>query len=91
MSSSLRAKLAEVIKEGKIATRKGEESASNKLQRPQASVGGVSAKASSGDSTGGVKEVSAREEKVSTAKKDSVTPVKKPKKSPAKKKATKKS
>ena len=50
MTSSVRAKMMEVEKEKKIATRQREESADNKLQHKQASVGGVSAKASSSDS-----------------------------------------
>ena len=63
MTSSVRAKMMEVEKEKKIATRQREESADNKLQHKQASVGGVSAKASSGDSTGGVEKVRARTKK----------------------------
>ena len=63
MTSSVRAKMMQVEKEKKIATRKREESESNKLQHQQASVGGVSAKASSGDSSSGVKKVRARTKK----------------------------
>jgi len=92
MTSSLRAKMVQVIKEEKIASRKREESANDKLQHQQASVGGVSAKASSSDSTGGVEKVRARTEKGHFVKDDPNTPeneawVEKPKKAPAKKKA----
>ena len=95
--SSLRAKRVEVIKEKKRATLKREESANDKLQHQQASVGGVSAKASGGDSTGGVEKVRARTAKGHFVKDDPSTPeneawVKKPvkRKPAAKKKATKK-
>jgi len=92
MTSSVRAKMMQVEKEKKIATREREESADNKLQHKQASVGGVSAKASSGDSTGGVEKVRARTKKAHSVKADPNTPeneawVEKPKKAPAKKKA----
>ena len=92
MTSSVRAKMMEVEKEKKIATRQREESSDNKLQHKQASVGGVSAKASSGDSTGGVEKVRARTKKGHFVKDDPSTPeneawVEKPKKAPAKKKA----
>ena len=92
MTSSVRAKMMEVEKEKKIATRQREESSDNKLQHKQASVGGVSAKASSGDSTGGVEKVRARTKKGHFVKDDPNTPeneawVEKPKKAPAKKKA----
>ncbi len=102
MTSSVRAKMMEVEKEKKIATRQREESSDNKLQHQKASVGGVSAKASSGDSIGGVEKVRARTEKGHFVKDDPSTPeneawVEKPqkasakKKVPAKKKAAKKS
>jgi len=102
MTSSVRAKMMEVEKEKKIATRQREESSDNKLQHQKASVGGVSAKASSGDSIGGVEKVRARTGKGHFVKDDPSTPeneawVEKPqkssakKKAPAKKKAAKKS
>lgn len=68
MTSSVRAKMMEVEKEKKIATRQREESSDNKLQHQKASVGGVSAKASSGDSIGGVEKVRARTEKATSSK-----------------------
>ena len=99
MTSSLRAKMVQVIKEEKIAAREREESANDKLQHQQASVGGVSAKASSSDSTGGVEKVRARTAKGHFVKDDPSTPENeawveakpKTKKAPAKKKASKKS
>lgn len=92
MTSSVRAKMMEVEKEKKIATRQREESSDNKLQHQKASVGGVSAKASSGDSIGGVEKVRARTEKGHFVKDDPSTPeneawVEKPQKASAKKKA----
>jgi len=92
MTSSVRAKMMQVEKEKKVATRQREESENNKLQHKQVSVGGVSAKASSGDSTGGVEKVRARTKKGHFVKDDPNTPeneawVEKPKKAPAKKKA----
>ena len=74
MTSSVRAKMMEVEKEKKIATRQREESADNKLQHKQASVGGVSAKASRGESTGGVEKVRARTKKGHFVKDDPNTP-----------------
>ena len=99
MTSSLRAKMVQVIKEEKIATREREESESTKLQHQQASVGGVSAKASSGDSSQPVEKVRARTSKGHFVKDDPSTPENeawveakpKPKKAPAKKKTAKKS
>jgi len=102
MTSSVRAKMMEVEKEKKIATRQREESSDNKLQHQKASVGGVSAKASGGDSIGGVEKVRARTGKGHFVKDDPNTPEneawveKTPKasakkKAPAKKKAAKKS
>jgi len=92
MTSSVRAKMMQDEKEKKIATRQREESENSKLQHKQVSVGGVSAKASSGDSSGGIEKVRARTKKGHFVKDDPNTPeneawVEKPKKSPAKKKA----
>ena len=74
MTSSVRAKMAQVEKEKKIATREREESKDNKLEHIKASVGGVSAKASSGDSSDGGKKVRARTKKGHFVADDPSTP-----------------
>lgn len=97
MTSSVRAKMAEVQKEQNRASQEGNKLEDSKQQHSQATVGGVSAEASSGDSSFGEEKVRARNEKGHFIGDDPSTPeneawIKKvvKRKPAAKKKATKK-
>mgnify|MGYP003131728661 CR=1 FL=1 len=76
MTSSVRAKMAQVNKEKKRAIREREEQESNKQQHQKANVGGVSAKASGGDSNvaSEKEKVRARDDKGHFVKDDPNTP-----------------
>lgn len=107
MVSSVREKVIEQIRAAKKAARgakdaveKGVKSANDKLKHIEAKVGGSSAKASGGNSSGGSKKVRARTKEGHFVKDDPNTPEneawveekpKPKKKSPAKKKTSKKS
>tara|TARA_R100001086_G_scaffold59713_2_gene27526 strand:+ start:1721 stop:2047 length:327 start_codon:yes stop_codon:yes gene_type:complete len=81
MASSIREKMAQQEKAKKIAQREieiaaqeREKSEDNKQQHSQTKVGGASAKASGGNSTGAVKKVRARTKKGHYKKDDPNTP-----------------